>query len=215
MYTPAVFKNNDPAQVSALVGSNPLGILVVNTESDFEVNHIPFVLDLEADKPVRLRAHIPKANPLNTLLTNNTASGVAKCVVIFNGPDGYISPSWYATKKEHGKVVPTWNYSVVHIHGNLTLRTETPWLLQQLTDLTNQNEQGKADAWSVSDAPEAYTEKLMASLVGLEISIDRFTGKTKASQNQPAKNKETILQALQVTEPDSNFHLMVKSALES
>ena len=123
MYQPKAFQETDIENISYLVRDNPLGTLVVANKSGFEVNHIPFVLDVENTTALCLRAHIPKANPLVELVQNSES-----CVVIFHGADGYISPSWYSTKKKHGKVVPTWNYSVVHIHGNLTLVEEKTWL---------------------------------------------------------------------------------------
>jgi len=132
-----------------------------------------------------LRAHIPKANPLFEILLHSTTD----CAVVFQGAGGYVSPSWYATKQEHGKVVPTWNYKVVHAHGKLSLNQESDWIAQQLHDLTNQSEKPRSKQWAVTDAPGSYLKKQLSALVGLEVKIATIECKTKASQNQPAKNK--------------------------
>jgi len=209
MYNPTHFINRDNTDSFSLIRIFPLGTLVVCSASGFEVNHIPFVVDAEEDVAVRLRAHIPKASPLFELLIQSSID----CVVIFQGPENYVSPSWYATKKEHGKVVPTWNYKVVHVHGQLNLIQDKGWVMQQLHDLTNQNEASRSDKWSVSDAPESYLEKQLSVLVGLEVKVSTIESKVKASQNQPARNRESVLAALEVEQPDSGFHKMMKEAL--
>lgn len=210
MYTPTHFINKNDADTCSTIRSCPLGTLVVYSKSEFEINHLPFVVDTEDDVAVRLRAHMPKANPLFEILSLSSVD----CVVIFQGPDGYVSPSWYATKKEHGKVVPTWNYKVIHAHGKLSLNQDQAWVMQQLHDLTNQNEAPRSNKWSVSDAPESYLEKQMSVLVGLEVIISALDSKVKASQNQPARNRSSVLRALQTEQPDTDFHNMMKAALD-
>ena len=210
MYTPTHFVNTNDADSSSLIRSFPLSTLVVFSESGFEINHIPFVLDSEEGVAVRLRAHIPKVNPLFELLSNQSIN----CVAIFQGPESYVSPSWYATKKEHGKVVPTWNYKVVHVHGNLKLKQDQAWVKQQLNDLTNQNESRRPEKWAISDAPDNFVDKQLSVLVGLEVMIARLDSKLKASQNQPAKNRESVLDALESEQPGSEFHKMMKEALD-
>jgi len=210
MYTPSHFINRDDVDSCSLIKTSPLGTLIALSTDGFEVNHIPFVIDIENDVAVRLRAHIPKANPMFDILTKSPVD----CVVIFQGPESYVSPSWYATKKEHGKVVPTWNYKVVHVHGELNLKQDQAWIVQQLNDLTNQNEASRSKKWSVSDAPESYLQKQLSVLVGLEVNISRLDSKVKASQNQPARNRESVLNALQVEQPDSGFHKMMKEVLD-
>lgn len=207
MYIPQHFAENDPDKLINLVRENPLGALVISTQNGFEANHLPFVLDVH-DDTCQLRAHIPRANPLSkSLLTTKS------CVVIFQGAQGYISPAWYATKKQHGKVVPTWNYAVAHVHGEAQIHDDADWVLIQLNDLTEQSEGNRIDAWSVSDAPVNYTQQLVKSLVGLSIVVSRIDGKFKASQNQPAENKTSVLAALESEMPDSSLQRMMKSYL--
>jgi len=165
MYTPIHFQNKNIAECCATIRSFPLGTLVVNAESGFEINHIPFVVDTDEKVALRLRAHIPKANPLFEILMNTTTD----CVVIFQAAEGYVSPSWYATKKEHGKVVPTWNYKVVHAHGKISLNQDSGWITQQLHDLTDQNEEPRSKRWTILDAPENYFKKQLSALAGLEV----------------------------------------------
>jgi len=130
MFQQKSFEEKDLQNITALVRENPLGSLILSSNGGFEVNHIPFVLDTEGADGFKLRAHIPKANPLTELLGEKTKH----CVVIFQGANGYITPSWYSTKQKHGKVVPTWNYAVVHIHGQVSVIQDTSWLFQQLND---------------------------------------------------------------------------------
>lgn len=210
MYTPRHFINSDFEQICGLIRSHPLGVLVAHSGTGFEVSHIPFILDTEGESAVRLRAHMPKKNPLYELI-----SDLKNCVVVFQGAQGYVSPSWYKTKQEHGKVVPTWNYDVVHVHGMMSMKTDNDWLLKQLNDITNQSERNRSNSWAVSDAPEQFTERQMTALVGIEIEITDIEGKTKASQNQPIENRKSVLEALENEQPDSNFHKMVRNAIDS
>lgn len=208
MYIPAAFREDDAARLAGIIRSEPLGTLIVASDAGIEANHIPFVYDGDGDGRGTLRAHIPKANPLTEMLAAET-----RCLTIFHGPNGYLSPSWYATKKVHGKVVPTWNYAVVHVHGRVQLVEESDWIRNQLHSLTWQSELENPEPWSVADAPIEFIDKLLDSLVGVEISIDRIEGKTKASQNQPAENQQSILAALDRTQADTEFSRLMRAAL--
>jgi transcriptional regulator len=120
-------------------------------------------------------------------------------LAIFHGPDSYISPNWYPTKKAHGKAVPTWNYAVVHAHGRLRVVDDPRWVRAQIEALTATQEHGSAHPWQVADAPDDYVEQLIRILVGLDIEITRLVGKTKASQNQPEVNRVGVAEALRGT----------------
>jgi transcriptional regulator len=209
MYTPNHFQETDNTKLLGLLRANPLGTLVVATETGLLVNHIPFVADVAKNKVCRLRAHVPRANPLTSEL-----SAARDAVVIFQGANGYISPSWYATKPVHGKVVPTWNYTVVHMHGSICIRDEADWVEAQLEELTQQNESARPAPWSVADAPADYIKRMIAALVGLEVTVTRIEGKTKASQNQPAENQASVLAALESEQPASELLAMMRTALE-
>jgi len=208
MFMPKVFVEDDLRKSLDLVESHSLGTLVVSSAGEYDVNHLPFVVDSKDSENIRLRAHLPKVNPLCSLV-----NGAKKCVVVFKGADGYITPSWYATKKAHGKVVPTWNYSVVHMHGIMQLIDDPDWIYSQLTDLTNINEKARDESWKVTDAPARFIESQVKALIGLEIVVHRVEGKIKASQNQPAENKETIIAALKSEQPDTELSKMMESKL--
>ena len=210
MYIPPFFAETDHEQQVARIRQSPLGSFVVGEGDGFRAGHIPFVYQAQDSGLGTLRAHIPKANPLSDSLRDGAA-----CLVMFHGPEGYMSPSWYATKQEHGRVVPTWNYSIVHVHGTASIIDDPGWILEQLNLLTDQNESQRSAPWAVDDAPEAYTRGLMASLVGLQVSISRIEGKTKASQNQPAQNKASILDAMASEQPDAPLTKLMQDVLEA
>ncbi len=209
MYTPKHFAEPETDTLLQLIAAAPLGTLVVNSESGLEANHIPFIHEVRDDGSCVLRAHIPRANPLSDLLRSATP-----CLVIFNGPDGYISPSWYATKQKHGRVVPTWNYSVAHAHGSVLVIDDPDWVLSQIHELTERNEAARPEPWAVSDAPGNYTRALVSSLVGLEVTVSRIEGKTKASQNQPEENKASILGAMSKEQPDTALSGLMRRVLD-
>ncbi|WP_239649538.1 FMN-binding negative transcriptional regulator [Methylocucumis oryzae] len=155
-----------------------------------------------------LRGHVARANPI----WQDFAEDVG-VLVIFSGPNAYISPSWYATKTETGKVVPTWNYKVVHAYGSLKVIDDAAWLRSNLEALTSQSEASFTEQWQVSDAPHAFTEKLIESIVGIEIVITKLVGKAKVSQNQSPKNRASVIQGL--TDTGHSDGLLIAAAVES
>ena len=211
MYAPRHFEENDRIRQRALIERAALGALVIQTQQGLVANHLPFVYreagsDSEEDL---LCAHIPRANPLSAEL-----DPARECLVIFNGPDGYVSPSWYATKPEHGKVVPTWNYAVVHVHGQVRTVDDEEWIALQIEQLTEQHERSRSEPWAVTDAPPEYTRALQKTIVGLEVRIERIEGKVKASQNQPEQNRQSVLKALREEQPDTSFSELMRSVLD-
>jgi transcriptional regulator len=190
MYMPQHFAQTDVATLHTLIRAQPLGAWVLHDGTQLLANHVPFAL--HADHNV-LRCHVARANPAWKACVDNAAS----CVVMFQGPQHYISPSWYPSKKEHGKVVPTWNYAVVHVHGQARAVDDAQWLLANVSSLTQQHEGGRDKPWHVSDAPADYIDKMLAAIVGIEIAIERIEGKWKMSQNQPAANREGVVTGLQ------------------
>ena len=208
MYIPRHFAQSDQQAQFDLIRSSPLATLVVNTREGLVANHIPFVLDVEDLGTVKLLAHIPRANPLSGHLADGS-----DCLAVFHGPQGYVTPSWYATKKEHGKVVPTWNYAVVHAHGRIRLVEDEDWILRQVNLLTELNEGSRSTPWAVSDAPGDFTERLVRSLVGLELTVNRLEAKNKASQNQPEENQRSVLAALESEAVDTVFANHMRTVL--
>ena len=191
MYLPKHFAQTDIAALHALMDAHPLATLVTHGPEGIDANHIPLHLDAGAGPNGTLRGHVARANPLA-----RAAAVDREILAIFQGPQSYISPSGYATKAEHGKVVPTWNYTAVHAWGRLRLIDDPQWLLAQVRTLTTTHEAALPHPWQVSDAPADYIEKMLGAIVGIEIVIDRLVGKWKVSQNQPPVNQASLVAAL-------------------
>jgi transcriptional regulator len=191
MYIPNQFAQPDIAVLHELVRNHPLATLITLGENGVEANHIPLHLTLTSETQGVLRGHVARANPM----WQNYAAD-KESLAIFHGANSYISPSWYATKQETSKVVPTWNYAVVHVYGNLKVIDDAAWIRSQLEALTHANEAAFAHPWAVSDAPEDFTEKLIEAIVGIELVITRLTGKWKVSQNQPLQNQNSLMTEL-------------------
>jgi transcriptional regulator len=191
MYQPQHFREDRLAVQHALIREHPLGILVTAGPGGLQANHIPFLVDSDVSEHGTLRAHFARANPQLRDL-----SAVPECLVVFQGPQIYISPSLYPTKREHGKVVPTWNYITVHAWGKPRVMDDASWLRRQIGDLTTHNERSRAQAWKVSDAPDAFVAMQIKGIVGLEIPITRIEGKWKVSQNRPAVDQAGVVAGL-------------------
>ncbi|NOT12726.1 MAG: FMN-binding negative transcriptional regulator [Methylococcaceae bacterium] len=191
MYIPTHFEQPNIEALHELIRSRPLATLVTLSSTGINANHIPLHLSEQPAPFGKLQGHVARANPIL-----NDLSPEIEVLAIFHGPDAYISPSWYATKQETGKVVPTWNYTVVHAYGSLRIIDDAAWVRHQLEALTNHNEAAFPKPWAVSDAPHDFTEKLIEAIVGIEILITRLDGKWKVSQNQPDKNQASVIQGL-------------------
>lgn len=191
MYLPEHFAETDPRVLHALIDAHPLGAWVTLGEGGLLVNHIPFLLDADRGPHGTLVGHVARANPVWRSFSSNVES-----VVVFQGAETYVTPSWYPSKRAHGKVVPTWNYAVVHAHGIPRAVDDPAWLLQLVTRLTERHEAGRPLPWKVSDAPADYTARLLESIVGIEIPIARLVGKWKVSQNRPAGDRLGVADGL-------------------
>jgi transcriptional regulator len=191
MYRPPAFREDRPEILREMIRDHPLATLVTNGVNGLTANLIPFTLVVDADDKTTLRAHLAKANPQ---LYDLRKGGEA--LVIFQGPQTYITPSWYATKREHGMVVPTWNYIVVQTWGKPRVIDDAQWLLTQVEELTEQQENVREDAWAVSDAPPSFIVGKLKGITGLEIPVDRIEGKWKVSQNQAAVNRSGVVDGL-------------------
>jgi len=200
MYLPKHFEETDRAVLHALIRSHPLSTWVTHSAAGLAVNHIPFMLDRDAGPHGKLVGHVARANPVWKTLSE-------PAVVVFQGPEAYISPSWYPSKQEHGKAVPTWNYAVVHAHGTPTAIEDVGWLRQFVTRFTQEHESRRDDPWQVSDAPTDYIEKMLGAIVGIEIPLTALTGKWKVSQNRPLADQEGMVSGLN-TEGDARAREM-------
>ena len=189
MYLPAHFEETRPEVLHALMLAHPLATWVVQGGQGLQVNHIPFLLDAGRGPHGTLIGHVARANPVWRSL--------GPSVAVFQGAQAYISPSWYPSKREHGKVVPTWNYAVVHAHGTAHAVESRDELLAIVTRLTQTHEAGSAVPWAVRDAPADYIDQMLKAIVGIEIPIERLVGKWKVSQNRSAPDRLGTVAGLQ------------------
>jgi len=191
MYLPKHFEETRVEVLHELIRTYPFGTLVTLTADGLDANHIPFEVDPEPAPFGTLRGHVARADPI----WRDVSPG-AEALVIFQGPDTYISPSWYPTKTETGKVVPTWNYAVVHAHGVPRFINDRAWLRAFVEKLTNRHEAERLKPWHVTDAPADYIDKQVGAIIGLEISVARLIGKGKASQNRPVQDRDGVVTGL-------------------
>lgn len=191
MYVPKHFREDDTDRLQQYIRDYGFGLLIVADADGIEANHVPFHLSTNGALGV-LRCHLARNNPAWQRLEQGK-----RVLAVFQGPDTYVSPSWYATKAETGRVVPTWNYLAVHAEGKARVIEDASWLRQHLNELTDQHEAGMESPWSVDDAPTDYTEGLAKAIVGVEIEIETLTGKLKASQNQPERNRVGVKAGLE------------------
>lgn len=190
MYTPPAFREDRPEVLRQLIRDHPLATLVTVGASGLTASLLPLVLHTTPDGDV-LRGHMARANEQLASLREG-----GEALVIFQGPEAYISPAWYASKSVHGKVVPTWNYVVVQAWGKPVVIDNPAWLLAQIDQLTTTQEAGRREPWAVGDAPQDYIDAQIGAIAGLEIPIRRIEGKWKASQNQSAANREGVVRGL-------------------
>jgi transcriptional regulator len=199
MYQPPHFREDRLDAQHRLIASHPLGLLISAGPGGLQANHVPFLIDAAASERGTLRAHLARANPQAREL-----AAAGECLVVFQGPQHYISPSLYPTKQETGKVVPTWNYITVHAWGAPRIVEDAAWLRRQIDDLTAQQERGRTAPWQVTDAPAAFVAAQIKGIVGLEIPVARIEGKWKVSQNRPAADQAGIIAGLRGTGPDAD-----------
>lgn len=179
MYIAKHHRQPDLGVTQALIEAHPLGAWVVQASDGLVANHVPFLLDRSRGTQGTLLGHVSRANPVWRQLQDGVPS-----VVMFQGPQSYITPGWYPGKAAHGQVVPTWNYVVAHAHGVARAVDDTQWLRDFLTRLTAAHETAQPAPWALTDAPTAFIDKLLRAVVGIEIPIDSLVGKLKASQDE-------------------------------
>lgn len=191
MYVPQHFEEQDLGVLHALMQAHPLGAWVTQADGELVVNHIPFLVEPAQGRYGTLIGHVARTNPVWKTFSREAAS-----VVIFQGPQSYITPAWYPTRQAHGKAVPTWNYAVVHAHGVPRAIEDRDWLLERVTQLTDLQESKRAAPWRVSDAPLDYIDTMLKAIVGIEIPISAIVGKWKTSQNRPLPDKLEVIAGL-------------------
>lgn len=190
MYLPSHFAETRPEVLHAAMRAHPFATLASTGPEGLTADHLPLQLAVDGDGRCRLLGHVARANPLW-----REAAG-REVLAIFHGPQAYVTPSWYPTKREHGKAVPTWNYVVVHARGRLTALEDPALLRALLDDLVDRHEAARAEPWHIDDAPADYIDKMLSAIVGIEIAVTQIEGKWKASQNQPAANRTGVVAGL-------------------
>ena len=190
MYLPSHFEETRVEVLHALMREHPFATLVTHGGDGLAANHLPLHLAAETGPFGALQGHVARANSLWRQPEDT------EVLVIFHGPQTYVTPSWYETKREHGKAVPTWNYVVAHAHGRMRMYDDPAWLSRQLETLVAHHEAGFADPWQISDAPPDYIDKMLSAIIGIEITITDLKGKWKISQNQPEANRAGVVAGL-------------------
>ncbi|CAI0723004.1 Protease synthase and sporulation protein PAI 2 [Serratia entomophila] len=191
MYQPASFREDDLGAQLALVRAHPLGMLISHGEQGLTADPLPFLIEADPQGQLWLRAHLSRANGHWKLLQQ-----AQECLVIFQGPGGYISPGWYESKRQTGKVVPTWNYSQVQLYGVPSVTEDPRWLRRQLEGLTALQEGRMPEPWRIDDAPAGYIAAQIKGIVGIEIAVTRREGKWKMSQNRSAADVDGVILGL-------------------
>jgi transcriptional regulator len=191
VYVPAHFSEDRIAVLHELLHASAFATLVSMTADGMIASHAPLMLDPDPAPYGTLIGHLAKANP-----HARAANPDVQTLAIFQGPDGYITPSYYAAKQEHGKVVPTWNYAAIHAYGTLEAFDDPARLLEVVTRLTRRHEKARTRPWAVSDAPEDFVRGMLRSIVGIALPIVRLEGKVKMSQNRPAADIAGVVDGL-------------------
>jgi transcriptional regulator len=192
LYVPPQFKEDRIDVLHAAIRQSGLGTLVTLTADGLIASHVPMLLDPEPSPYGTLLGHVARPNPQ----ARGAVAGV-QALAIFQGPDAYVTPSWYATKRETGKVVPTWNYVAIHAYGQVEFFDAADRLRAIVTRLTEREETGRAEPWAVSDAPAGYVEGMLQGIVGFALPIARLEGKWKMSQNRPAADRAGVVAGLE------------------
>jgi transcriptional regulator len=187
MYLPEAFAVTDQSEINDLLARIPLGSLITHGPDGLFASHLPFVHDPAGGV---LAGHLAQANP------HRGRAGEGQALVIFQGANAYVTPSWYPGKAEHGKVVPTWNYEAVHVYGAVVWREEPEWLRANVEALTRRFEADQPRPWAVDDAPRGYIDKLARAIIGVEFRIERIEAKRKLSQNRPDADRRGVISGL-------------------
>jgi transcriptional regulator len=191
MYQPSEFREERIEILHSFIRAHPLATLITAGAGGLLANLVPFTL-LDGGERGTLRAHVAKANDQVDALRSGSET-----LVVFQGPDAYITPSWYVSRREHGRVVPTWNYAVVQVRGTPRTFDDPDWLRAQIQNLTATQEQKRPTPWNVNDAPEPFISGQIKAIIGIEIPISTIEGKWKVSQNRTAADRQGVVEGLQ------------------
>lgn len=206
MYIPAHFAITEPETLHRIIRDNPLGILVTPTAGGLDANHIPFEFDPAVGKLGLLTGHVARANPVWQHALDET-----EVLVIFRGNEGYISPNWYPSKHETHRLVPTWNYEVVHAYCRLTVRDDEKFIRGVVARLTRRHEAQEPKPWKMGDSAPEFIDAMMKAIVGIELSISRMEGKAKLSQNRDQRDLQGAVDELRTRGHGPLAEVMEKS----
>lgn len=210
MYLPAHFSAPSDAAVAALIDAYPLATLVYPDARGLGAEHVPLLYLCGETGAGTLQGHVARGNPVWRLAGQGMAA-----LAVFCGPQHYVSPGWYPSKRAHGQVVPTWNYCVVHVHGRLRAVDDRVWLRDLLTRLTGRRERDRAEPWAVSDAPADYLERMIGGVVGIELAVERIEAKWKLSQNRDQGDRAGVVAGLgALDDPSARSTAAAMSELE-
>ncbi len=198
MFLPGVFREDRPEIQYQLMREHCLGALTAVTDDGIEVDHLPFLIPQPYDKIPVLQTHVSRRNTIWERLNPDR-----EVVVVFQGPEHYISPTWYPGSKTHGKVAPSWNYMVVHAYGMVRVQENQDWLMRHLHELTEQQEAQRSGPWKMTDSPEGYAEHLSQQVVGIEISVSRMPGKWQVSQHRSIPDRMGVINGLRAENSSS------------
>ena len=207
MYQPEHYRIDDVAQMHALMRAHPFAAIVTCGASGLFATHVPTLLKVEDDGEDALahgviECHIARANP-----HWKDIAEAPEALAIFSSPHGYVTPNWYPSKQEHGKVVPTWIYGAVHAYGRIEVMQDQAWLRRHVGELTDQQEASQPVPWAVSDAPEDFTKVMLRGIVGFRIAITRLEGKLKMSQNREVAERKAVADGLRARNGDGDAAL--------
>jgi len=209
MYIPEAFRETRIEVMHGLMRSHPLAMLITGGAGGLNASPVPFLIyDIEGEYGT-LRAHVARANPHWRELRS-----MSECLVVFQGEQGYITPSWYPTKQATHKVVPTWNYATVHAWGKPHIVEDGVWLRRLLEDLTHVQESKRALPWNMNDAPSDFIDAQMKAIIGIEIPIGRIEGKWKMSQNRPAVDQAGVVEGLRSANDAHRNAIMAETVAE-
>jgi len=206
MYNPPHFTETRDTELHRIIRAHPLGVLVTNGPQGLDANHLPFELDPSRGALGTLSAHVARSNPLWREVSDG-----AEVLVVFRGAEGYVSPNWYPTKHETHRMVPTWNYEVVHAHGRIAIRDDEKFVRGVVARLTRAHEAAEPRPWKMGDAPADYLDTMLAAIVGLEVEITRLEGKRKLSQNREMRDRDGAIDALRARGRDALSDAMARA----
>ena len=209
LYCPPAVRIEERDDILTHIERSGLAMLVANGADGPLVSHVPMLLDRSRGENGVLAGHLAKANGQWQNGHDDTPA-----LAVFPGPDAYITPSWYPSKQDHGRVVPTWNYTVVHARGPVRFIEDADWLRRNVSQLTERQERARTEPWAVSDAPDRFIDMQLRAIVGFELEIVTLEGKAKVSQNREAADRAGVVAGLDGEARGAAMRDLVKAAME-